>query len=53
MTRRDQILALQEDALAAAGCEKLFTDTMSGIKADRPELAEAPAFLRPGDALVV
>jgi DNA invertase Pin-like site-specific DNA recombinase len=40
------------DALKTAGCEKIFTDKMSGAKA-RPGLDEALAFLRPGDALVV
>ncbi len=49
----EQTLALQEDALRAAGCEQLFTDTMSGAKAERPGLAQALAFLRPGDVLVV
>ncbi len=49
----EQTLALQEDALRAAGCERLFTDTLSGAKAERPGLAQALAFLRPGDVLVV
>ncbi|MDP9374147.1 MAG: recombinase family protein [Chloroflexota bacterium] len=49
----EQTLALQEDALNAAGCERLFTDTLSGAKTDRPGLAQALAFLRPGDVLVV
>ena len=31
----DQTLALQQDALAKAGCERLFTDTASGAKAER------------------
>jgi DNA invertase Pin-like site-specific DNA recombinase len=48
----DQNLNLQLDALKAAGCEKIFTDKMSGGK-DRPGLDEALAFVRPGDALVV
>ena len=49
----DQNLDLQEDALRKAGCEKLFTDVASGAKDERAGLAEALAFLRPGDALVV
>lgn len=49
----DQELRLQLDALAAAGCEKVFTDKASGAKANRTGLAEALAFAREGDSLVV
>src|SRR3712207_6413543 len=49
----DQTLALQQDALTAAGCERLFTDTASGSLADRPGLTEALTHLRSGDTLVV
>ena len=49
----DQKLDLQLDALRDAGCERVFTDEASGAKADRPGLAEALAFVRSGDALVV
>ncbi len=49
----EQTLALQEDALGAAGCGKIFTDTSSGAKAERPGLTDALAYLRPGDALAV
>ncbi len=49
----EQILNLQLDALNAAGCEKLFTDTISGAKAARPGLDAALAFMRPGDVLTV
>src|SRR3954469_11801729 len=49
----DQNLDLQQDALRKAGCEKLFTDVASGAKDERTGLAEALAFLRPGDTLVV
>lgn len=49
----DQNLDLQRDALAAAGCERLFTDTASGAKASRPGLTEALAFARPGDVLTL
>lgn len=49
----DQRMDLQRDALTVAGCEKVFTDTASGAKAARPGLAEALAFARKGDVLVV
>src|SRR5574339_845871 len=49
----DQTLGLQKDALTSAGCERVFTDTASGSRADRPGLDEALEFLRPGDTLVV
>lgn len=49
----DQTLNLQQDALSQAGCERLFTDTMSGAKAERPGLAQALEFMREGDVLVV
>ncbi len=49
----EQILDLQLDALAAAGCGKVFEETASGAKADRPILAEALSYVREGDTLVV
>jgi DNA invertase Pin-like site-specific DNA recombinase len=49
----DQTLALQQDALEKAGCTKIFTDTISGAKAERPGLEQALAYVRPGDTLVV
>ena len=49
----DQKLALQQDALNTAGCERTFDDHASGAKIDRPDLAEALAYLRAGDTLVV
>ncbi len=44
---------MQLDALMAAGCEKVFSDKASGTKADRDGLAEALAYAREGDSLVV
>ncbi len=35
----DQLLDLQRDAMAKAGCERVFEDTASGAKADRVGLA--------------
>lgn len=53
VSTQDQTLDLQTDALTRAGCEKLFTDTASGAKSERPGLQEALSHLRPGDTLVV
>ena len=49
----DQNLALQRDALAEAGCGKIFTEQMSGAVADRPALHDALEYARSGDTLVV
>jgi DNA invertase Pin-like site-specific DNA recombinase len=49
----EQTLNLQRDALEKAGCEKIFTDTVSGTKSERKGLSEALSHLREGDTLVV
>lgn len=49
----DQHLDLQTDALQAAGCAHLFTDTVSGATMDQPGLTAALTACRPGDTLVV
>jgi len=53
VSTQDQTLDLQTDALTRAGCEKIFTDTTSGSKSDRPGLQDAMDHLRAGDTLVV
>ncbi len=53
VSTRDQNLDLQTSALRAAGCERIYEDTMSGAKRDRPELNRALEHLRAGDTLVV
>jgi len=45
--------ALQHDALRAAGCRWVWTDTASGSRTDRPKLAEVMAALAEGDTLCV
>ena len=49
----EQTLDLQLDALAKAGCEKIYRETASGAAAERPVLADVVGYLRPGDTLVV
>jgi DNA invertase Pin-like site-specific DNA recombinase len=50
----DQNLDMQRDALNAAGCERIFEDTASGTKTDRPGLDQCLAYLRgEQDTLVV
>src|SRR5918993_648484 len=49
----DQQPQLQVDALQRAGCYRVFTETASGARTDRPTLEQLLDQLRPGDTLVV
>ena len=49
----DQSTQLQEDALKAAGCERIFKDTTSGARTARPGLDAMLADARKGDVIVV
>src|SRR5450631_4116318 len=49
----DQNPDLQVDALTEIGCTRIFTDHASGTRTDRPQLAAALDYARPGDTLVV
>jgi DNA invertase Pin-like site-specific DNA recombinase len=49
----DQNADLQVDALTEIGCTRIFTDHASGTRTDRPQLAAALDYARPGDTLVV
>src|SRR5947209_19118078 len=53
VSTQEQTLHLQQDALEKIGCVKIFTDTASGAQTERKGLAEALAYVRPGDTLVV
>lgn len=53
VSTRDQNLDRQQAALTAAGCSRCFFDKASGKNTDRPGLAAAFDYLRPGDVLVV
>lgn len=49
----DQNHALQMDALHAAGCDKIITETASGSRTDRAELSGLIENCRSGDVIVV
>jgi DNA invertase Pin-like site-specific DNA recombinase len=49
----DQNLDLQNDALEAAGCERIYRDKVSGARVERPGLKRAFEDIRAGDTLVV
>jgi hypothetical protein len=53
VSTRDQNPDGQQDALAAAGCEQVFIDQVSGKLASRPKLDEALRIARDGDQLVI
>jgi len=55
VSRDDQNLELQIEALRSAGCEEewIFTDQISGAKSVRPGLEECLKELQAGDTLVV
>ncbi len=48
-----QSLDQQHDALTATGCERIFTDKLSGVREDRPGLAALLDYTRAGDIVVV
>jgi len=53
VSTQDQNLDLQTEALTKAGCKKIFTDKISGSRAERPGLTKALEMLREGDTLIV
>ncbi len=53
ISARGQNHESQIDALERAGCERIFVETASGTRSDRPQLTELLQFARPGDTVVV
>ncbi|ELQ9311980.1 recombinase family protein [Serratia marcescens] len=53
VSTQDQNLDLQTEALTRAGCEKIYEDKISGVRAERPGLDLALEMFREGDTLVV
>jgi DNA invertase Pin-like site-specific DNA recombinase len=53
VSTEDQTLALQLDALHAAGCKRIFEDKASGSQQERAGLTRAIDQVREGDILVV
>ncbi|OWV39203.1 recombinase family protein [Mameliella alba] len=53
VSTQDQSPVLQRDALAAAGCDKIFEEKASGAQRDRPQLMAALDYMRKDDTLVV
>lgn len=49
----DQNIYMQKQALRQCGCEKIFSDTASGVRENRSGLDNAMSELRAGDTLVV
>ena len=50
---QDQDLSAQVEALEAAGATKIYREKISGVRADRPQLAKLMAGLKPGDVVLV
>jgi DNA invertase Pin-like site-specific DNA recombinase len=53
VSTNEQTLDLQKDALEKIGCVKIYSDVVSGVKAERKGLDEALEYVREGDTLVV
>ena len=53
VSTQDQNLEAQQDALKAAGVDKIFIEKITGTKASRPELDKLREQMRQGDTIVV
>lgn len=53
VSTQEQIVDSQTDALQRAGCERVYTDKISGIKSHKPEFERMMSYLRAGDTIVI
>jgi DNA invertase Pin-like site-specific DNA recombinase len=53
VSTQDQHLTGQLEALKTAGASTVYREKVSGVRADRPQLAALMAALKPGDVVVV
>lgn len=53
VSKFEQNLDLQSDALKNLGIEKIFVDQVSGVKSEKPQLNKLLSFIRKGDTLTV
>jgi DNA invertase Pin-like site-specific DNA recombinase len=53
VSTHDQDLSAQLEALKTAGATSIFKEKVSGVRADRPQLAKMMATLKPGDVVTV
>lgn len=53
VSTQEQTLDLQTDALQQAGCDRVFTDKVSGMKAHKPQFELMMSYLRAGDTIVI
>ncbi|WP_419871051.1 recombinase family protein [Chryseobacterium sp. CT-SW4] len=53
VSKFEQNLDLQTDALKSLGIDKIFVDKVSGVKSEKPQLNELLNFIRKGDTLTV
>jgi DNA invertase Pin-like site-specific DNA recombinase len=53
VSTQDQRLTGQLESLKAAGAKQVYREKVSGVRADRPQLAKLMGSLKPGDILLV
>ena len=53
VSTKDQVLDSQIDALEAYGCDRIFSEKISGRKVNRTELDKCLDYMREGDTLVI